>query len=129
MNWKAQSVAILTQGLPNKKSLPPDDTTDWRYLPAPSKELIRQCSPFWHIKSGYYRTPTAMVHGNCDDWIPYSMSQTTVETLQAHGVPVFFEIPDGCGHAFDLFPIEDRKGLGWASIERAYDFACSQLSM
>ena len=57
------------------------------------------------------------------------MSQRTMATLEARGIPAFFEIPDGCGHAFDLFPVEDRKGLGWASIERAYAFARRQLGM
>lgn len=69
-----------------------------------------------------WTTPTAIVHGNRDDWIPFQMSQRTVAALQAQGIPACIEIPNGCGHAFDLFAVEDRRGFGWASVDEAYDF-------
>jgi acetyl esterase/lipase len=129
MNWKAQSVPVLIRGLPHKDDVAPNDTTDWKALPPPPVEKVRECSPYWHILQGDYRTPTFMVHGNIDEWIPYPMTQKTVAALQERGVPCGIRIPDQCGHAFDLFPREDRLGVGWPAIEAAYDFACSQLAM
>ncbi|OCL03381.1 hypothetical protein AOQ84DRAFT_392308 [Glonium stellatum] len=129
MNWKAQSVPILIHGLPNRNKLPAGDETDWKALPKPSLEKVRAVSPYWQIIEGNYRTPTFMVHGNRDDWIPWQMSQRTIEALQARGIPAGLEIPDGCGHAFDLFTAEDRLGVGWAAVDSAYDFVCRQLSL
>ena len=71
MNWKAQSVPILVHSLPNKKTLAADNKTDWKYLPKPSVEKIRLVSPYWQMLQESYRTPTAIVHGNRDDWIPF----------------------------------------------------------
>lgn len=123
MNWKAQSVPVLIRGLPCKSQVTADDKTNWKNLPKPAVESIRKCSPYWHITQGTYQTPTFMVHGNVDDWIPYQMTEKTIATLQKRGVPADIRIPDQCGHAFDLFPKEDKLGVGWAAIEDAYDFA------
>lgn len=128
MNWKAQSVQVLIRGLPHKSRIQADDTTDWKKLPKPPLEKIRECSPYWHILQGTYRTPTFMVHGNADDWVPYQMSQKTIKTLQDRGVAAGVRIPDQCGHAFDLFPLVDKLGVGWAAMEEAYDFACNELA-
>ncbi|KAL2130203.1 hypothetical protein VTI74DRAFT_6770 [Chaetomium olivicolor] len=149
MNWKAQSVPVLIRGLPHKSRASASTSasasasasagqqdmmdnarvTDWKALPKPPVEKIRACSPYWHILQGDYRTPTFMVHGNADDWIPYQMTQRTIAALRERGVPCGILIPDQCGHAFDLFPQEDRLGVGWPAIEAAYDFACEQLAM
>jgi hypothetical protein len=129
MNWKAQSVPVLIRSLPHMNSVSADDKTDWKALPKPPIERVRECSPYWHILQGDYRTPTFMVHGNIDDWIPYQMTQKTIAALQERGVSSGIIIADQCGHAFDLFPKEDRLGVGWSAIEAAYDFACSQLAM
>ncbi|KAF2152735.1 hypothetical protein K461DRAFT_225874 [Myriangium duriaei CBS 260.36] len=128
MNWTGQSVNVLIRGLPSKSRLDPSDTTDWKHLPPPPVEEVRKCSPYYHILQGDYTTPTFMVHGNCDDWIPYQMTEKTVQALREKGVPTGILIPDQCGHAFDLFPQEDKLGVGWECIEKAYDFAEEQLA-
>ncbi|OAR02343.1 hypothetical protein LLEC1_04192 [Akanthomyces lecanii] len=127
MNWKAQSVPVLISGLPHKSRVAPSDKTDWKNLPKPSVEAIRQCSPYWHITQGTYQTPTFMVHGNADDWIPYQMTERTVAALRQRGIAAGICIPDQCGHAFDLFPKEDKLGVGWAAIEEAYNFADAEI--
>ncbi|OKL59537.1 hypothetical protein UA08_04992 [Talaromyces atroroseus] len=129
MNWTGQSVNVLVRGLPHKSKVAADDTTDWKNLPPPPIQKIRECSPYWHILEGTYTTPTFMVHGNNDDWIPCSMSEKTIATLKEKGVPCGIIVADQCGHAFDLFPREDPLGVGWLAIEAAYDFACAQMSM
>lgn len=129
MNWQAQSVPVLIRGLPPRSRVPAGDTTDWKRLPRPPVDKVRECSPYWHILQGRYRTPTFMVHGNIDDWIPYQMTERTIAALRQRGVPAGIVVPDQCGHAFDLFPMQDRLGHGWLAIEAAYDFACAQLGM
>lgn len=132
MNWKAQGIQLLIQGLPHKSKVPAGDKTDWKNLPMPPVEKIRKCSPYWQILQGNYRTPTFMVHGNNDDWLPYHMTEKTIAALKKQGVTCGILIPDQCGHAFDLFPRGprgDQLGLGWAAIENAYNFACDQLRM
>lgn len=127
MNWKGQSVPVLVSGLPHKSKA--DPSKDYKSLPKPPVAKIRECSPFFHIEQGTYRVPTFMVHGNADDWIPYAMTERTIATLKKKGVKCGILIPDQCGHAFDLFPGEDKLGVGWKAIEEAYDFACRELGM
>lgn len=128
MNWAAQSVAVLIHGLPPKSAVTTTDT-NWASLPQAAVEDVRRCSPYWHIKYGEYTTPTFMVHGNADDWIPYQMTERTIAALRSRGVPCGVLVPDQCGHAFDLFPAEDPLGVGWESIDAAYDFACKHLGL
>ncbi|KAI3339589.1 hypothetical protein F4824DRAFT_455895 [Ustulina deusta] len=132
MNWKAQGIPLLIRGLPHKSKVPAGDKTDWKNLPLPPVEKIRECSPYWQILQGNYCTPTFMVHGNNDDWLPHRMTEKTIAELKKRGIPCGIIIPDQCGHAFDLFPRGPRGdplGLGWAAIENAYNFACDQLRM
>ncbi|KAI0009448.1 hypothetical protein F4779DRAFT_617624 [Xylariaceae sp. FL0662B] len=129
MMWTGQSVPVLVHGLPHKSRVAPDDETNWKALPQPPIDKIRECSPYWNILQGNYRTPTFMAHGNNDDWLPYQMTEKTIEALRERGVACGIRIAEQCGHAFDLWPAEDKLGVGWAAIEPAYDFACSQLGM
>ncbi|KAI0016488.1 hypothetical protein F4780DRAFT_772859 [Xylariomycetidae sp. FL0641] len=130
MNWAAQSLPVLIGGLPHKSQFPSTtNTTDWKSLPMPPLDKIRECSPYHHIVAGGYRTPTFMVHGNADDWLPHTMTERTVAALRERGVRCGLRIAEQCGHAFDLWPVEDKLGVGWAAIEAAYDFACEELKM
>ncbi|EXJ93208.1 hypothetical protein A1O3_01765 [Capronia epimyces CBS 606.96] len=129
MNWKAQTLPVMFHGLPSKNRVAEDDNTDWKALPKPPLEQIRAASPYWQILQGTYRTPTFMVHGNRDDWVPWQMSQTTIQALKSQGVEADIEIADHCGHAFDLFTVEDPLGTGWTAVEHAYDFACRVLGL
>ena len=120
---------ILVRGLPNKQNLPATDKTDWKYNPAASVEQVQVISPLWQIKQGNYKTPTFIVHGNSDNWLPLSMNERTIEELQRRGIPASLAILEQCGHAFDLFPIGDPLGVGWTALEQGYDFICRQLGM
>ncbi|KAI1444132.1 hypothetical protein F5Y02DRAFT_428086 [Annulohypoxylon stygium] len=129
MNWKAQTVQLLIRGLPHKSRVATDDLTNWKALPFPPIEKVRECNPYWHILQGTYRTPTFMVHGDDDDWLPHQMSEKSIAALHQRGVPCGIRIAKQCGHGFDLWPKEDKLGDGWSAIETAYDFACEQLAM
>ena len=129
MCWNSQTVPFLVHGLPHKESAVALDKTEWKYLPPASVEQVQAISPLWHIKQGNYKTPTFMVHGDGDDWLPLSMSERTIEELKARGIPASLAVPKHCRHAFDLFPVGDPLGVGWAAIEQGYDFICSQLGM
>lgn len=129
MCWNSQTIPILVHGLPHKDSVPASDKTDWKYRPPASVEQIQAISPLWQIRQGNYKTPTFIVHGNGDDWLPLSMSEQTIKELKDRGIPAGLSVPEKCGHAFDLFPVGDPLGVGWTAIEQGYEFICSQLGM
>lgn len=129
MCWNSQTIQILVHGLPHKDSVPATDKTDWKYRPSASVEQVQAISPLWQIRHGNYKTPTFIVHGNGDDWLPLSMSERTIKELKDRGVPAGLSVPEKCGHAFDLFPVGDPLGVGWPAIEQGYEFICSQLGM
>ena len=129
MCWNSQTIPILVHGLPHKDTVKATDQTDWRYRPAASTEQVQAISPLWQIKQGNYKTPTFIVHGNGDDWLPLSMSERTIAELGRQGIPASLAVPEQCGHAFDLFPVGDPLDVGWTAIEQGYKFICSQLGM
>jgi len=129
MCWESQTVPILVHGLPHKESVSATDQTDWRYRPAASVEQVQAISPLWQIRQGNYKTPTFIVHGKDDDWLPLSMSERTIGELKERSIPARLAVPEGCRHAFDLFPVGDPLGVGWTAIEQGYEFICSQLGM
>ena len=129
MCWNSQTIQILVHGLPQASSLSSTDETDWRYRPDASAEQVHEISPLWQVRQGHYKTPTFITHGNGDDWLPLSMSERFIKELQDRGIPASLDIPERCGHAFDLFPVGDPLGVGWKSIEKGYEFICKQLGM
>ncbi|CAD6593414.1 MAG: hypothetical protein ASARMPRED_007502 [Alectoria sarmentosa] len=129
MCWNSQTIPILVHGLPDKKSVSATDKTDWKYRPPASVEQVQAISPLWQIRQGNYKTPTFIVHGNGDDWLPLSMSERTIEEMKGRGIPASLVIADQCKHAFDLFPVGDPLGVGWTAIEQGYEFICNQLGM
>ena len=129
MCWNSQTIPILVHGLPHKDSVPSTDKTDWKYRPPASTEQVQAISPLWQIRQGNYKTPTFIVHGNGDDWLPLEMSQRTIKELQDRGIPARLAVAERCGHAFDLFPVGDPLNVGWTYIEQGYEFICGQLGM
>ena len=132
MCWESQTIQILVNGLPHKESVSATDkknNTDWRYQPDATAEQIQAISPLWQIRQGNYKTPTFMVHGSNDDWLPLSMNQRTIKELKDRNIPAGLSVPEKCTHAFDLFPVGDPLGVGWKSIEEGYEFICKQLGM
>ena len=131
MCWNSQTIPFLVHGLPHKDSpaATADMTKDWKTLPPASVEQVQAISPLWQIRQGNYTTPTFIAHGNGDDWLPLEMSQRTIRELRDRGIPCGLSVPERCGHAFDLFPVGDPLGVGWAAIEEGYEFICKQLGM
>lgn len=125
MNWAAQMVPILTQGLPSRSqatSTAKNNHRQWAHLPWPTPAEIRAISPRAQIDAGAYRVPTFMVHGTLDDLIPARQTADTVAALAARGVDAQAAVVDGIGHGFDLAPGADPRGEGWGAVERAYEF-------
>ena len=131
MCWNSQTLPILIHGLPHKDTTVDDtEKPNRRYCSPPvSTEQIHAISPLWHIRHGSYRTPTFIVHGNADDWLPLSMSETTVRELEERGIATGLVVPEQCRHAFDLFPVGDPLGVGWAAVEKGFEFVRGQLGM
>ncbi|TGO91272.1 hypothetical protein BPOR_0033g00120 [Botrytis porri] len=126
MNWRAQTLPILINGLP---SLPTSQTTtssslsttSYENLTMPSPSQIARISPYSHIISSHYKTPTFLIHGTEDDLIPWQQSQKTYEALKERGVEASIEILEGSGHLFDL--TRDKGGdEGVRAVERGMEF-------
>lgn len=118
MNWHAQALPILLNGLPSIPTA--TDTTDYTSLPLPSAAQISSISPLAHVEDGSYRTPTYLVHGTKDDLIPWQQSQGFVQALQGRGVKAGFGKGEGKVHLFDLY--RDRDGSGWESVRTGFEW-------
>lgn len=87
----------------------------------PSPDEIARISPYAHIVSSHYTTPTFLIHGTEDDLIPWQQSQKTFEALKERGVETGIEVLKGAGHLFDL--TRDQGGdEGVRAVERAIEF-------
>jgi acetyl esterase/lipase len=129
MNWKAQMVPILVNGLPTKKTLAGRDAKSFANMPMPSPEQIAAISPYAQIQRGNYRTPTFIMHGTDDDLVPCSMSRETIAALEAKGVECGIACPEGAKHLFDTFPSEDPTGTGIAAVKEGYEFLWRQFAL
>jgi dipeptidyl aminopeptidase/acylaminoacyl peptidase len=124
MNWKAQMLPVLINGLPSKSRLQSTGESAESYysLPMPTDEQIISISPFSQIMRGNYTTPTYLIHGTADDLIPWEHSQRVVDALAARGVDTGIEILEGVEHLFDTF-----SNKGWDEIQRAYGWLAGQI--
>lgn len=106
--WHGQTVPFILRG----PSYNPTDTT------YPSKAEIASISPYAHILSGAFSTPTFLLHGKEDDLVPCQQSVRTVETLKEKGIEADIEVVEGGEHLFDAFP---KPGVDFeASVARGY---------
>ena len=123
MNWRAQHLQVLLNGLPSKTRLRSTGQTvsSLSNMPIPSQERIASISPLSQIQRGNYLTPTYLVHGTADDLIPWQHSQRTVEELRKRGVASGIEVLEGVEHLFDTF-----SDKGWEEIQRAYHWLAAQ---
>ncbi|KZL87534.1 polyketide synthase [Colletotrichum incanum] len=122
MNWKAQTLPIIIEGLPSKRRAASErpDVEDWNVLPQPLVEEIRRCSPLAQVRSGNYATPTFMVHGTADDLIPWQQSLRTVEEMKTHGIDArLVLVPEG-PHICDAS--HDAESAGWQAVLEAYQW-------
>ncbi|KAF2205457.1 BcPKS18, polyketide synthase [Delitschia confertaspora ATCC 74209] len=117
MNWRAQTLPVLLNGLPSKNRLQQigQSADAVARLPQPSHDRVISISPFAQIVRGNYWTPTYLIHGTADDLIPWEHSQRVVDGLKARGVESEIELLDGVEHLFDTF-----SDKGWDEIQKAY---------
>ncbi|KAF2258973.1 ketoacyl-synt-domain-containing protein [Lojkania enalia] len=126
MNWRAQMVPIIANGLPSKyqAALRGMSSTDFAKLERPSTEQVVAISPYAQIKKGNYKVPTYLIHGTKDDLIPWEQPKTVLEALREAGVDSGLSILDGAEHLFDLYR---SKGREWDVVLEGYEFLFSQL--
>ena len=130
MNWRAQMLPVLCNGLPSKEAasrLSPEEQRQIARLPHPSAEQISRFSPLAHIMKNEIQSPVYLVHGTEDDLIPWQQSQRTYEALIAAGVDAGISVLDGQPHLFDLF--SDGDGKKWERIIEAFDFVFRHLGV
>jgi len=129
MNWKAQMVPILVNGLPSKSKLGARDAESFEKLPMPNEEQIAAISPYAQILKGNYRTPSFIMHGTDDDLVPCEQSARTISALERMGVRCGMARPEHAKHLFDTFPSEDPAGTGAAAVQEGYDFLFQQFGL
>ncbi|KAF7922236.1 hypothetical protein BELL_0143g00130 [Botrytis elliptica] len=125
MNWRAQALPILINGLPSLSTShtisSSSPSTSYDNLPMPSPRQIARISPYSYIVSSHYKTPTFLIHGTEDDLIPWQQSQKTYEALKERGVEAGIEVLERSGHLFDL--TRDGGGdEGVRAVERGMEF-------
>ena len=123
MNWKAQMLPILLNGLPSKRKAASTgkDLTSWSHMEMPDPEHVRAISPYAQILAGNYRTPTYIIHGTAADMIPWQQSQRTIDALASQGVAAGMYLLEGAEHLFDTFGT-DRLGGGDEAIITGYEW-------
>jgi acetyl esterase/lipase len=124
INWKAQTLPVIIDGLPSRKRAGNDcDTKDWNALPQPGIGKIMAVSPLAQIRQGNYRTPTFLVHGTADDLIPWQQSRDTYEAMVERNITAHLALVEGAPHICDLSSDPDSEG--WRAVIRGYDFLSS----
>ena len=119
MNWRAQTLPVLINGLPSKAQLERSGRTvdDIIEMQMPDEEAIASISPYSQIVRGSYKTPTYLLHGTADDLIPWQQSQATVDALRSQGVEAQVSIIQDAEHVFDTFSDrwspEVTRAFGW----------------
>lgn len=125
MNWHAQTLPVLVNGLPSKAKLAHSGlrSEDILAMQMPDKEAIASISPYTQINRGNYATPTYLLNGTADDLIPWQQSQATTDALRSQGVEAQVEIIQGAEHLFDTF-----SGRWSAEVTRAFGWLVEQCS-
>ncbi len=123
MNWKAQTLPLLLNGLPTKKEATRtgQDLESLSHMEMPDPERVQSISPYAQIIRGNYSTPTYIIHGTADDMIPWQQSQKTIDALTRQGVAAGMYLLDGAEHLFDTFGT-DRLGGGDEAIRTGYEW-------
>ncbi|KAI9884810.1 MAG: Type I Iterative PKS [Watsoniomyces obsoletus] len=128
MNWKAQMLPILINGLPSKKKLEltGKDAKEYYTMKMPSSEEIASINPYDQILRDNYRTPTYLIHGTDDDLIPWQQSKLVHDALVKKGVNAGISILEGGKHYFDTFTNDGLEG-GWEAIKEGFEFLFSHV--
>lgn len=123
MNWKAQTLPLLLNGLPKKDTAHGTGRKpkNWYSMEMPDQKRVRSISPYAQILEGNYRTPTYIIHGTADDMIPWQQSQKTIDALKRQGVAAEIYVLEGAEHLFDTFGT-DRLGGGDEAIGAGYEW-------
>ena len=149
-NWTAQTLPMLLGAMTSEKKaqrlrgvgaeqtgdgeeaaserplLPPLDGES--HLPQPSADRVAAISPLAQIVAGNYRTPTFLVHGSEDDFIPWEQTQTTYNALVERNVPAGIRVVQGGGHMFEMLGIPKNDSRVWAAVLDGYEFLRQHLS-
>ncbi|OCK81842.1 beta-ketoacyl synthase [Lepidopterella palustris CBS 459.81] len=123
INWKAQTLPVIIEGLPSKQKVAGSDVQKYHNLPQPAHEKVLRVSPLAHIVRGNYHTPTFLVHGTDDDLIPWQQSQRTYDALVENGVMAGLALVEGAPHICDLSSDPDSEG--WKAALKGYEFISS----
>lgn len=123
---KAQRVASSSLGKNNPEQAPHDGHSR---LPQPSATDIKAISPLAQIRAGNYRTPTYLIHGSDDDFIPWAETQRTHDALVKRGVPAGVSIVEKGGHMFEMLGVPKDDERVWRSVLAGYRFLFERVGL
>lgn len=133
MNWTAQTLPILLGALTSEekarrgvlrrgKPLQQSPLDGHSRLPQPSGADVKAISPLAQIRLRHYRTPTYLIHGSEDDFIPWEETQRTYNELAKRGVSAGISIVEGGGHMFDMLGVPKNNERAWQNVLDGYRF-------
>ena len=76
--------------------------TGWEGASAVDSDICRQASPMNYIAPG--NPPTLLLHGTCDEAVPYQQSEQYAAALEQAAIPSRLIIIEDAPHSFDLQP-------------------------
>ena len=138
MNWTAQTLPILLGALTSEKKAQGRGPSGKRFsqqiplhgrgrLSRPSAAHVKSISPLAQIRLGHYRTPTYLIHGSEDDFIPWEETQGTYDELIKRGVSAGISIVQGGGHMFEMLGVPRNDKRVWQSVLEGYQFLFNNL--
>ncbi|KAI9660606.1 MAG: Type I Iterative PKS [Bathelium mastoideum] len=107
MNYSALMIPVLLGALSSSQRrhssmLRVDENANPKLMPKPGLTVQDICG-LSQLQAGNYRTPTFLVHGTEDDFVPWQETQQFYEELQERGIDASVRIVKGAAHSFDLF--------------------------
>lgn len=140
MNWTAQCLPVLLGATTSQQKLRrcKDAATEngkleplngRSMLQFPTKAEIAPISPRAQIVSGAYRTPTYLVHGTADDFIPWEETRDTYSALLERGIPAGVSIVEGGGHIFEMRGIPKGDPAVGRAVIAAYRFVLGKVGI
>ena len=140
MNWTAQALPVLLGALTSEKkahriassrglSSPLRPHDGHSSLPPPAAADVRAISPLAQIRAGNYNSPTYLIHGSEDDFIPWQESHETYEALSRRGVEAGVSIVEGGGHMFEMLGVPKDDERAWQAVLNGYRFLFERVGL
>lgn len=129
MNWTAQTLPVLLGLMSSERKVQRDRLMRQQSgsksritLAEPSEASVREISALAQIRAGKYHSPTYLLHGSEDEFIPWQQSHSTYEALVEKGIPAGISVVERGGHIFEMLGVAGDDGKVWQAVLDGYEF-------